>query len=110
VSTQTGKAVAFSVTEALRADEAERRAQAHLLREVIGNPFRPVEASPTWLGPEVTALATIIYEERAFHQLPALADALEKAGCTELSLLDHCRSAGPHVRGCWAMDLCLGKR
>jgi hypothetical protein len=24
-------------------------------------------------------------------------------------LIAHCRSEGPHVRGCWALDLLLGK-
>jgi hypothetical protein len=45
----------------------------------------------------------------AFDRLPILADALEEAGCDEPALLAHCRSDGPHVRGCWAVDLVLGK-
>jgi hypothetical protein len=40
--------------------------------------------------------------------VPVLADALEEAGCTDRTLLEHCRG-GLHVRGCWAVDLLLGK-
>jgi hypothetical protein len=54
-------------------------------------------------------LAQAIYEERAFDRLPILADALEESGCYNADLLAHCRSDGPHVRGCWAVDLVLGK-
>ena len=49
------------------------------------------------------------YDDRAFHDMPILADALEDAGCTNADLLDHCRGPGPHVRGCWAVDLLVGK-
>jgi hypothetical protein len=57
----------------------------------------------------VAAIARGIYHERAFGELPVLADALEKAGCVDTAVLDHCRKAGPHVRGCWVVDLLLGK-
>ena len=55
------------------------------------------------------ALARTIYEERAFDGMPVLSDALEEAGCNDADILDHCRQAGPHVRGCWVVDLILGK-
>jgi hypothetical protein len=80
-----------------------------LIREVFGNPFRRVRVNPAWLTSTVTELARGIYEERAFDRLPILADALMDAGCDDAELLDHCRSAGPHVRGCWVVDLVLGK-
>jgi hypothetical protein len=54
-------------------------------------------------------LAEQIYKERAFNRLPTLADALEESGCQEAALLAHCRGPGPHVRGCWAVDLILSK-
>jgi hypothetical protein len=38
-----------------------------------------------------------------------LADALEEAGCTDAAILSHLRGPGPHVRGCWVVDLLLGK-
>ena len=58
-----------------------------------------------WNGGTVGRIAAGIYEERAFDRLPILADALEDAGCTDPALLTHCRGPGPHVRGCWAVDL-----
>jgi hypothetical protein len=88
-------------------------ALAALLRDLIGNPFRPLPAlSPTWLawgGELVFRLAETIYGEQAFDRLPVLADALEDAGCANAELLGHLRGPGPHVRGCWALDLLLGK-
>jgi len=87
----------------------ESAAQATVIRDIIGNPFRPVTADTSWLTSTTVGLARTIYEERAFDRLPILADALEEADCDEPAILDHCRSDGPHVRGCWAVDLVLGK-
>lgn len=138
---------------------------ADLLRDIRGNPFRPIDFDEAWRSPTVLAVAKVAYEERAgrardnpechlgrdhsirygdictrchgtgriedgaldpFH-LSALADALVDAGCPEEArwqddkggplpdfrgpnpLLAHLRSPGPHVRGCWALDLVLGK-
>jgi hypothetical protein len=81
------------------AEKTEQSAQADLLRCIVGNPFRPVSINLGWLTPTVTALAQTIYEERAFDRLPILADALEDAGCTDPTILEHCRGPGPHVRG-----------
>jgi hypothetical protein len=83
--------------------------QAKLLRDIFGNPFRPVVADPSWLTPTVHDLAAAIYADRAFDRLPILADALEEAGCDNTDVLGHCRGPGPHVRGCWVVDLILGK-
>jgi hypothetical protein len=83
-----------------------------LLREVTGNPFRTVAIDSAWLAwnhGTVPAVARRVYEDRAFHDLPILADALEDAGCTDADLLAHCRTGGGHVRGCWALDLLLGR-
>jgi hypothetical protein len=91
----------------------ESAAQADLIREIFGNPFRPAPGlDPAWLawgGGTPPALALVIYEERAFDRLPVLADALEDAGCTSAELLEHLRGSGPHVRGCWALVAVLGK-
>ena len=54
-------------------------------------------------------MAQVIYDDRAFDRLPLLADAMEDAGCADQEILDHCRSNGEHVRGCWVVDLLLGK-
>lgn len=87
----------------------EGESQAVLLRDILGNPFRPVAVEPAWRTEAVVALARGIYDDRAFDRLPVLADALDDAGCTNADLLTHCRSPGPHVRGCWAIDLLLWK-
>lgn len=113
--------------------------QAALLREIFGNPFRPVTIpqletripSGPWLTNTVVGIARRIYDERRFEDMPILADALEDNGCTDEAMLQHCRSGephseclgegcrrcdngfvplrGPHVRGCWVIDLILGK-
>jgi hypothetical protein len=89
---------------------AEDAMQAELVREIFGNPFRPVRVQTSWLswinGP-IRRMALLIYRERRFSDLPILADALEDVGCTEAALLDHLRSLGSHVRGCHAVDLLL---
>jgi hypothetical protein len=90
-----------------RADETAR--QADLARDVFGNPFRDVSTSATWATSTVTNLARAMYEDRAFDRLPILADALEEAGWADTDILNHCRGPGPHVRGCWVVDLILGK-
>jgi hypothetical protein len=87
----------------------ERAEQAPILREMVGNPFRPVALDPAWLTSDVLALARGIYDDRAFDRMPILADALQDAGCTNDDILNHCRGDGPHVRGCWVIDLLLGK-
>ncbi len=104
---------------------------ASLLREVVGNPWRPM-LSPyvrragidrplvpetrrvqgfqvAWLTPAVLAIAQRCYDERDWQGLPILADALEDVGCDNAAILTHLHSPGPHVRGCWALDLILGK-
>jgi hypothetical protein len=108
--------------------------QAALLRCIVGNPFRrpgyregetlwlaSADSKPglriwddagsllAWNNGTVPALARAIYEERAWGRLPILCDALEEAGCTDAAILAHCRGPGPHARGCWVIDLLLGK-
>jgi hypothetical protein len=96
-------------------ERAERGKQAMLLRDIFGNPFRPVALDPRWLTSSVVDLARSIYEADPRQAggymtgLPILADALMDAGCDSEELLAHCRSDGPHVRGCWVVDLILGK-
>jgi hypothetical protein len=83
--------------------------QARFLRDIFGNPFRTVAIDPSWLTSTVVSLAEGIYTDRAFDRLTILADALQDAGCDDPDILDHCRGPGPHVRGCWVVDLVLGK-
>jgi hypothetical protein len=91
------------------------RACAHceLLRHVVGDPFHHPPVVPShcleWNGGTVPAIALGIYRDRVFGEMPILADALEDAGCTDAQILDHCRAGGDHMRGCWALDLVLGR-
>jgi hypothetical protein len=80
-----------------------------LLLCIFGNPFRPAALEPSCRTALIEQMARGIYDDRRFEDLPILADALEEAGCTSRDVLDHCRSPGPHVRGCWAVDLILNK-
>jgi hypothetical protein len=89
-------------------DPEERQAQCDLLRDLF-HPFHVFTSLPAWLTPEVTELAQQMYRERSFERMPALADALTKAGCQDPAVLAHCRGPGPHVRGCWVIDLLTGR-
>jgi hypothetical protein len=91
---------------------SERSAQADLLRDVIGNPFQQVTVDPVWQSRPVLSLAHAAYDERTLPsgeldmaRLAVLADAFEEAGCDNADILNHLRSPGPHLRGCWPLDL-----
>ena len=91
----------------------DRAVLLQVVRDLFGNPFRPVTVPASWLLANDGAaerLACSIYEERCFERLPILADALEDAGCTEERILDHCRRPADHWRGCWVVDEILGHR
>jgi hypothetical protein len=105
--------VLWSTANASGNEVVEYSAQAALLREIVGNPFRPTTIPVVvlaWNIQTVSRIAHSIYEERAFSRFPVLADALEDAGCDNAEILAHCRGPGPHVRGCWVVDLILGKK
>jgi len=90
----------------------EAGSQCVVFRDIFGNPFRPAPFNSSWLawnGSTIPRLAQAIYDERAFDRLPILADALEDAGCDNVDILSHLRGPGPHVRGCFVLDLLLGK-
>ncbi len=96
--------------------EGEHTCQTAILRDIVGNPFRPATVSPGWQTPQVVALAQAAYEQREMpagtldaSRLAVLADAFEEAGLPDAEVLEHLRSAGPHVRGCWVLDALLGK-
>lgn len=83
-----------------------------ILRDIFGNPYEPLEVSLAWLngmGREAVRIAQTIYDDRTFDELPILADALEDAGCPSIALSEHCRETGRHGRGCWAIDVLLGR-
>lgn len=97
--------------------EAEKRARleeelalsADQVREVVGNPFRPVRLEHLRLSEEILGMARLAAADFDPVRLAVLSDALEETGCAEAALLSHLRSPGPHVRGCWALELILGK-
>jgi hypothetical protein len=102
-------------------DAAETLASCGLLRDIFGHrKLPPVTIEPallTWNGGAIPQMAQAIYEERGLHddsfdnhRLAVLADALEEGGCSSRRVLDHCRSPGPHVRGCWVVDLILERQ
>jgi hypothetical protein len=97
------------ILQAVHNRRAEEFAQTELLRDIVGNPFRPATFSPSWRTDTAGALARQMYESRDFSAMPILADALQDAGCDSEDILTHCRGPGPHVRGCWVVDLVLGK-
>jgi hypothetical protein len=105
--------VAYSSGFWHRVREYGQSVAASLLREVMGNPIlAPFAIDLAWLewnDRTIPKLSQAIYDDRAFDGLPILADALEEAGCANAAILDHCRLGGEHVRGCWVVDLLLGK-
>jgi hypothetical protein len=86
-----------------------RASVCNTVRDIFGNPFRPIAFDPRWRTADAVGLARGIYDDRAFDRLPLLADALMDAGCADEQVVGHCRSEGPHVRGCWVVDLVIGK-
>ncbi len=87
----------------------KRAELARNLRDIFGNPFHPVTFLSEWRTSTVLALAQQMYDSRDFSAMPILADALQDAGCADEALLAHCREPGAHVRGCWVVDLVLGR-
>ena len=86
--------------------------QTALIRDIVRGPLQPIRFRAswrTWSSGVCLEIARRIYKERAFDQLPILADALEEAGCDDADILGHCRAGGEYVRGCWVIDALLGK-
>ena len=97
-------------TDAAQATNAETARHATFIRDIFGNPFRPVAFSPSWRTDTAVSLARQMYDSREFGAMPILADALQDAGCDNDDILAHCRDPQQtHVRGCWVVDLVLGK-
>jgi hypothetical protein len=111
---ETGARAAWSVCHLLAglAGPHVPRDVPGLIREVFGNPFRSPALPDGWRAwnrGTVVRLAQQIREEQRFDEMPVLGDALEEAGCTDTTILDHCRSGGHHVAGCWVLDLLLAE-
>ena len=100
----------FRGFEGWKTPSERARLMAGLLRDIVGNPFRPVTFDPAWRTSDALILSQQMYESRDFGAMPILADALQEAGCEHPDILTHCRDASlTHVRGCWVVDLLLGK-
>jgi hypothetical protein len=117
-SWQTASAISAAATArkpgrpsraAIAEREQTRSALQLLVHDIFGNPFRPVAFGAEWRTSTAVAIAKQMYESRDFTAMPILADALQDAGCDNDDVLNHCRGPGPHVRGCWVVDLVLGK-
>jgi hypothetical protein len=96
----------------LAACRAEESAQCDLIRDLFGNPSFPFRFDPAWLsgrGGAAVELARDIYPEGRFVDLPLLGNVLERAGCGDDKVLEHCRRPGPHAKGCWVLDALLGR-
>lgn len=91
-----------------KAETAALAFQAELVRDLFGNPFRPVQVEPRWLTADAVELARVIHAGGTFERLSELGTVLEAAGCTEDEVLGHCRTPRSHARGCWMLDLLLG--
>jgi hypothetical protein len=109
------RARAYTV-DAVRQEEGtagrvvEWQRQSDIIRCIFGNPFRPVSFAELWRTDTVLMLARQMYDSRDFGAMPILADALQDAGCEDEQILNHCRDTDTtHVRGCWVVDLILGK-
>src|SRR5262249_54458121 len=100
----------YPIEEVEAAANAEKLEQSRLIKCIFGNPFNHVVIDPNCLSPAVVEMAHTIYDDRAFDRLSHLADALVDAGCTNVDVLAHCRAHGGHARGCWVVDLILGKK
>jgi len=108
--TAAGVAGWFKTKTFCRVQEGdENRCLSGKLRDIVANPFHPVTFDLSWRSETVVLLARHMYESRDFSTMPIMADALQDAGCEDENILSHCRGTGPHVRGCWVVDLVLGK-
>lgn len=84
--------------------ERHCRLQCEILRELVGNPFRPVQKLTLPHGSPTEQMALWIHRNEDFELLPVLGDALQDSGCTDETMLDHCYQPGAHRRGCWVLE------
>jgi hypothetical protein len=99
------RVIARYTQQSAEAQIAEDEAAARCL---FGKPPGLATLSPSWRTATAVALGRRVDDSCDFSVLSILADALQDAGCDSSDVLDHCRGPGPHVRGCWVVDLVLG--
>jgi hypothetical protein len=108
VGREGARATIYRNREHVRSEE--QMAQCELVRDIFGDPFRPVEFSTDWHTDTTVSLARQMYDSREFSAMPILADALQDAGCDDDAILSHCRDENRvHIRGCWVVDLVLNR-
>jgi hypothetical protein len=103
----SGRYYAWGHDEPLHTDH--RAVALSIIDDIFAHPLRQVRFSPSWQTTTAIGIAQAMYDSRNFSAMPILADALEEAGCDSADVLAHCRGDGPHVRGCWVVDLVLSK-
>lgn len=109
---ETGAPTRFTAENArysIATSKPARIRACSIIRDIFGNPFRPAAIEQAWRTTSVLALARQMYNTRDFSAMPILGDALEDANCVNADILTHCREEKEHVRGCWVVDLLLGK-
>lgn len=83
--------------------------QAELLNEIVGNPFESIDIESSWLTEHVVRLANEHDRTPSRELMLQLHSALCQAGCNDEKILNHCLIPFSHPRGCWLIDLLLGK-
>jgi hypothetical protein len=89
---------------------AVRASQSECLRDLFGSSFYLVAFDASWRSATAVNLAGRMYDTGEFDAMPVLADALQDAGCEVSAVRDHCHGPGRHFRGCWVVDLVLGRQ
>jgi hypothetical protein len=105
-----GNAMHYAAQDGGSGRDTEDPGQSALIREMLGNPLRPVTLFTEWRTNLVQSLAHQMYDNHDFSCMPILADALQDAGCDNEDVLNHCRQPGEHCRGCWVVDLLFDKK
>jgi hypothetical protein len=91
----------------------EQQQMAEILREIVGDPFVETHLDPAllrWHDGAIPIIARSCYDSGDFSQIGILGDALEEAGCSDRAIVEHVRNSQNHYRGCWVVDLILGKK
>lgn len=99
-----------AVTSAVHCPRINPIQMCAILADVFGPlPFGKVTFNDTWRDPSLIRLAQDMYERRDFSRMEEVGTALKELGCRGRRILNHCLQPGHHVRGCWVVDLVLGK-
>lgn len=106
-------ATAASLFSSIATENGERKIQCSLLREIVANPFAPLAIDKSWMEwneGAVLKAARAIYDAQAFDEIGRVGVLLQESGCNCESMLRHCQTHEPHMRGCWLLDVILGNQ